>query len=359
MIFKGAVVLKVSFPSSDCTIADAKIFGNFSEGKALLDNLFDSGQFEFPCKRSFLAHLLNLRIDVYSIMTSRDSVSTNLGEGQAVLEVYGLAEKVNGTWAATSRGQRITAVWTSFNRRGATEVATTARQWLLGPGEFTVDEMIRDRSEINDLARGFGITDAGSAMKYLEDRRRAADRFESFLVDWPRTRSDTKRGLFAEAIVFDAVSVAETDEALSRLEELFAANVGDVVGRCTPAQAAEGRPDRDGKADAAESLRKSGQDVLKRFEEARRNQRKVNHKLAQAKATCEAWLARAWLTANVGSLRDVFDAEPAAFVFRSTVPLAATEAPRRPAVAAPRSSQAAEPKQEEGVLRSLFRWLFG
>lgn len=283
-----------------------------------------------------------------------------IAKEMAVLEVYGLTEKVNGTWAATSRGRRITAVWTSFNKCGATEVAATGRQWLLGPGEFTVDEMIRDKSEINDLARGFGITDAESAVKYLEDRRRAAERFDSFLVDWARTRSDTKHGVFAETAVFDAVKVAETDEALSRLEELFAANVGEVVARCTAAQATEDHPDRDGKADAAESLRKSGQDVLKRFEEARRSQRKVNQKLAQAKATCEAWLAGAWLTANVGSLRDVFDAEPAAFVFRSTVPFAATEAPRRPAVAPPPSSQpAAEPKQEEGILRSLFRWLFG
>lgn len=279
----------------------------------------------------------------------------------AVLEAYGLAEKVNGTWTATSRGRRITAVWTSFNRRGATEVAATGQQWLLGSGEFTVDEMIRDRSEINDLARGFGITDTVSAVKYLEDRRRAAERFESFLVDWSRTRSDTKHGVFAEAIVFDSVKVAETAEALSRLEELFAANVNEVVGRCTPAQAAEAHPFRDGQSDAAELLRKSAQDVLKRFDEARRNQRKVNQKIAQAKATCEAWLAGAWLTANVDSLRDVFDAEPAAFVFSSTVPLAAPEATKRPKAAPrpPRLRPTAEQKHEEGVLRSLFRWLFG
>lgn len=279
----------------------------------------------------------------------------------AVLEAYGLAEKVNGTWAATTRGRRITAVWITFKRRGAKEVAATGRQWLLGPGEFTVDEMIRDKGEINDLARGFGITDAESAVKYLEDRRRAAERFESSLVDWARTRSDPKHGVFAEAILFDAIKMAETEEALSRLGELFAANVGEAVAPCTPAQSTEDHTDRDGIADAAESLRKSGQDVLKRFEEARRNQRKVNQKLAQAKVTCEALLAGAWLTTNVGSLRDVFDAEPAAFVFRSTVPLAMTEVTRR-STATPRSPKpqpTSEPKQEEGVLRSLFRWLFG
>lgn len=278
----------------------------------------------------------------------------------ADLEAYGLAEKVNGTWTATSRGRRITAVWTSFNRRAANEVAATGRQWLLGPGEFTVDEMIRDKSEINDLARGFGITDAESAVKHLEDRRRAAERFESFLVDWARSRSDTKHGVFAEALVFDAVKLAETDEALSRIEELFAANVGEVVASCTPAQAAEGHPDRDGKADAAESLKKSGQNVFKRFEEARRSQRKVNQKLAQAKATCEAWLAGAWLTANVGSLRDVFDDEPAAFVFRSTVPLTASKDPTQTTAARrPGPQSTTELKNEEGVLRTLFRWLFG
>jgi hypothetical protein len=276
----------------------------------------------------------------------------------AVLEGYGLAQKGDGKWAATARGRQVTAVWTSFNNRGTTEVAATGRQWLLGPGEFSVDEMIRDWPEINDAGRGFGIAEAGSAVKYLEDRRKAAERFESFVVDWPRTRGDTKHGEFAESLVFDVVKVAETDEALLRLEELFAANVDEVVGHCTPVQAAVGHADGDGKGNAAESLRKRGDDVLKRFEEARRSQRKVNQKLAQAKATCEAWLAGEWLVAHLGSLRSVFEAEPAAFVFRSTVPLAAPEVQWSTAARAPRSLAAAVPKQDEGILRSLFRWLF-
>jgi hypothetical protein len=278
----------------------------------------------------------------------------------AVLQAYGLAEMVDGVWTATSRGRRITGIWTLFKRREAIEIPATERQWLLGPGEFTVDEMIRDQNEVDALARSFGISGGASAVKFLNNRREAADAFESFLINWPRTRSYSTHGVFAEALMFDAVKLTETDEALSRLEELLAANIAEVVGRCAPVQAAEVHPDRDGKANAAESLRKSGQEVLKRFEEARRTQRKVNQKLAQAKAMCEAWLAGAWLTANVGSMPDVFDSEPAAFVFSSTVPLAAPEAPKRPTAARPtRPQPTKEAKQEAGVLRSLFRWLFG
>ena len=145
-----------------------------------------------------------------------------------------------------------------------------------------------------------------------------------------------------------------------RLEDLFAAHVSEVVDRCVAAQAAEIHPDRDGQSNAADSVRQSGRDALKRFEVARRDQRSVNQKLAHARATCEALLAGAWLTANVGALRDVFDSEPAAFVFISTVPLAAPDAPKRPTAARPtRPEPTKEAKQEEGVLRSLFRWLFG
>jgi hypothetical protein len=52
----GAVVLEAEFPGSDGTIADARVFGNFSESQALLIDFFDSSQFEFQRERSFLAH---------------------------------------------------------------------------------------------------------------------------------------------------------------------------------------------------------------------------------------------------------------------------------------------------------------
>src|SRR5207237_1338384 len=203
-------------------------------------------------------------------------------------------------------------------------------QWLLGPGDFSIDEMIRDKEEIDALACASGVADAGSAVKFLDDRRKAAEGFEAFARCWPHTRSDRGHGVFAESLVFDAVKLAETDESLTRLGELLVTAVGEVVGRCTPAKVASGDPTDEAKAEAAESLRKSGQDVLTEFEEARRTQRKVNRRLAKTKATCEAWLAGQWLSANVGSLREVFGAEPSAFVFRSTVPRVEPETPKKP-----------------------------
>jgi len=121
---------------------------------------------------------------------------------------------------------------------------------------------------------------------------------------------------------------------------------------------------RDGHApagEAATSIRKNRQDVLKRFEDARRTRRRQNQHLAKVKITCEALLAGQWLSANVGSLVDAFNLEPAAFVFKSSVPFGQPEAPKKPdAPRAPTPSPTAKPTQkEEGVLRSLFRWLFG
>ncbi len=103
----------------------------------------------------------------------------------AILEAYGLVQKVEGKWLATSRGRQISAVWTTFDRRKSTEVGAIGRQWLLGPGESTVDEMIRDKNEIDALARGFGVAEAGSAENFLRDRRRAAERFDWFVLGWP------------------------------------------------------------------------------------------------------------------------------------------------------------------------------
>ena len=62
----------------------------------------------------------------------------------------------------------------------------------------------------------------------------------------------------------------------------------------------------------------------------------------------------------IGSLMDAFNTEPAAFVFRSTVPFVQPEILKKPTARCAEAPPAAKPKQEEeGVLRSLFRWLFG
>ena len=280
-----------------------------------------------------------------------------------VLEAYGLAQKVGDKWMATSRGQTLTAVWNIFQKRSEADLQTSGRQWLLGPGEFAVDEMIRDKDEIETLARGFEVADAGSAVKFLEERRRAVEEFEAFVLDWPsRAQEDTKHSIFAEAIVFDNLKLAESAEALTRIEELLATQIGEVVDRFKETEVAGVQDNGDGNAkDTAASIRKNGQGVMKKFEDARQTQRRQNKHLAKVKITCEALLAGQWLSANVGSLVDAFNTEPAAFIFRSTVPFVQPEAPKMPtAPHAPSPPPPPKPKQEEeGVLRSLFRWLFG
>lgn len=280
-----------------------------------------------------------------------------------VLQGYGLALKVGETWTATRRGQRLASVWNTLQQRGGADVRASGRHWLLGPGEFPVDEMIRDKGEIETLARNFGVADTGSAVKFLEERRGAAERLETFVREWPpREPGDTKHGIFAEALVFDLVKLAETDEALTRLEELLASHIGVVVGRRKEVENAEVQANGDRKAeDAVASLRKDGQEIMKKFENERRTQRRQNQHLAKVKMICEVQLAGQWLSTRIGSLMDAFNTEPAAFVFSSTVPFVQPTAPNKPtAPRAPISPPAAKPKQEEeGVLRSLWRWLFG
>ncbi len=281
----------------------------------------------------------------------------------AVLEAYGLAQKVGVHWSATRRGLQLAAVWNTFHKQVEIDVQTSGRQWLLGPGEFVVNEMIRDKDEIEALAHSYGTADSGSAVKFLEERRRAAEEFEAFVAAWPSlAQSDTEHGEFDETLVFSNLKLAETDETLARLEELLITHISEVVDRRNNPDMAAGRANGDGKVeDAAATIRQRGNDVMKKFDNERRSQRRLNQNLAKVKMTCEAILAGQWLSANLGSLMDAFNTEPAAFVFRSTVPFMQPEAPKKPtAKRAPNPTPTTQPKQEEeGVLRSLFRWLFG
>lgn len=280
----------------------------------------------------------------------------------AVLEGYGLVQGAGGKWAATSRGRQVIAVRAAFRDRGEAEVRATGRQWLLGPGDFSVDEMVRDMVEIETLARGFGVGDPGSAVKFLDDRRKAAQGFEAFVLGWPsRVRGDAKHGTFGEALVSENLKLAETDGALGRLEELLATRIGEVVEQSTVSEADRIQTNGVEKAEDAASVRKRGQGVMKQFEDARRDQRRQNQHLSQVKMTCEALLAGQWLAANVAPLGAAFNSEPAAFVFRSTVPLVEPEVPRKPVTTRPPSPPPSpKPKQEEeGIVRTLFRWLFG
>lgn len=278
----------------------------------------------------------------------------------ASLEVYGLVQKMGNKWKATSRGQRLYSVWNAFLNRNEAELRTSERQWLLGPGKFAVDEMCRDKGEIEEVARNSGVADAGSATKFLDERRMAAKEFDTFLLAWSsRAPGDTTHGVFGEAIVFDNLRLAETEEALTRLEELLATKIGEVIDRSNDCREVHADVNQS-LIDITLSIRNSGQEVMKNFNDAKRNQRRQNQKIAKVKATCEALLVSQWLSANLRSIADAFNEEPAGFVFTSTVPLMQPEVMNRTATSAPILSPTTKPKQkEEGVLRSLFRWLFG
>lgn len=281
----------------------------------------------------------------------------------AVLEAYGLAERSADWWVATTRGQRLTAVWRSFQNQGKAEVRAHGRDWLLGPGEFAVEEMTRDMEEIEYLARQYGIANGRAAEKFLHERRQTAEAFEAYVREWSsRALGDPKRGVFTELPIFDGIKLAETDKALTRIEELVAASIGQVVDRLGTTEHADGCGCGDGRPkDGEAEIRKHSQDVKKKFEEARRAQRRQNQQLAKIRTTCEALLAGQWLAAKGGPLVAAFNAEPAAFIFTSTVPLAQPEAPKRQAskhILTPPPSPKRKP-EDEGIVRSLFRWLFG
>ena len=280
-----------------------------------------------------------------------------------VLEAYGLAQRVGDNWTATIRGQRLNAIWTTFQNRGEVDLPATGRQWLLGPGEFSANEMSRDKADIEAQARTFGVADSSSALKFLDERRRATEGFEAFVQRWPsQSQANNQNGKVGEEAVIESVKLAETDESLARLEELLATHIGQVVARFEENHRVKVDANGNGTSeDAIASLRKSGQDAMKKFDEARRTQRRQNQHVATVRMICEALIAGQWLSVNAKPLADAFNMEPAAFIFRSTVPLMQPEAPKKPP--APRVSSpppTAKPQQkEEGVLRSLFRWLFG
>ena len=295
-----------------------------------------------------------------------------------VLEAYGLTQKVGDQWTATGRGQKIADVWNMFQKRAEIDVQTGGLQWLLGPGEFAVNEMIRDRDEIEALARDFEIADAASSVKFLGERRRASEKFESFVREGPsRPTAATEHDNFADAIFFDSVRLAENDEALARLEELLATHIGEIVDRFKKKDVTDVHADGKKNNDAAGLIRTRGQDIMKKFKEAKQTQRRQNQYLAKVKMISEALLAGQWLSANVAPLEGAFNTEPAAFIFISTVPLVQAEAHQWPASMYASSPSSAKPKQEEkgvirspstkskqeeyeeGVMRSLFRWLFG
>lgn len=111
-------------------------------------------------------------------------------------------------------------------------------------------------------------------------------------------------------------------------------------------------------SEKSEALCKQGQDLLSKFDTVRRSQRRTNQRIAKVKMACESILAGQWLSSALGSLDEAFATEPAAFVFRSTVPLLEPCLEKR--ASAPPHKPSPEPKQQEdGALRSLFRWLFG
>jgi hypothetical protein len=286
-----------------------------------------------------------------------------------VLESYGLTRKARDQWSATDRGQQVASVWNLFQSQVEICLPTSGTQWLLGPGEFVIDEMIRDKEEIDALARGYGIADSASSLKFLDERRDAYEKFESFIREWPlRAIANTDYSSFGEAIFFDTARLAESDDELKRLEELLASHIGEVIKRVKEQTGADVHGDGQKTNDDGEgSIRKRGQDVMKKFDDVRRTQRRQNHHLAKIKRNSETLLAGQWLAAQERLLVDAFSREPAAFIFKSTVPLVRTEVPKEKekekettSTRPPSPPQRPKPKQEEeGALRSLFRWIFG
>lgn len=280
-----------------------------------------------------------------------------------VLEAYGLAQRVGDNWTATLRGQRLIAIRTMFQNRGEVDLPANGRQWLLGPGEFCADEMSRDKADIETQARLLGIGDLASALKFMDERRRSTEGFEAFVQRWPsQYQANNQNGKLGEEAVFESIKLAETDESLARLEELLATHFGRVVASFEESR----RVNFDANVDdatkyAIASLRKNGQDAMKKFDEARRTQRRQNQQVSTARMICEALIAGQWLSANAKPLADAFNTEPAAFIFRSTVPLVQPEYPKKPMAHGVSSPQpTTKPNQKkESSLRSLFRWLLG
>lgn len=280
----------------------------------------------------------------------------------AVLEAYGLTEKADGKWMATRRGQQIAAVRAALQNRGEAEVRATARQWRLGPGEFAVDEMIRDKKEIDALARDYGITDERWAETFLGQRRQVAESFETFVIEWPLPRPENSNaGDFGEDALFNNLRLAESDVALQRLKMLLATRIDEVLGRSRDVGAAKGvRTGVDTGVAVSAAMVHKGQDVMKRFDDASRTQRMANKRICKMQVACESLLVRQWLSTAFDSLLRAFDAEPAAFLFKSTVPYvepAAPETPSATVVQAPPVTPKTK-QEKEGVLRLLFRWLF-
>lgn len=214
------------------------------------------------------------------------------------LETYGLTRKSGDCWSATDQGEKLISIWSYLQYRGETVLQTNCRKWLLGPGEFVADEMIRDRDEIETVARRFGLNRTDAAVRFLEDRRDVASRFDELVLAWPsKTKDQKKFGLFTEFLVFQNIGLAETHEALRRLEELFEAQIYEVIRRAREMAPAKGNADGDGSPvlDPA-TLERRGQEERKKFLDERRIQRKRNSELTERRIACEALLAGQWLS---------------------------------------------------------------
>lgn len=274
------------------------------------------------------------------------------------LAAYGLATKHRRSWRPTDRGERVTAVWNALACSSTHEIVTDDRQWRLGPGEFTVEEIVRDRAEIDAYAKDFAIPGADAAAEFLAERRRRAAKFESFVAQWPVSAAAAEeRGEFAHTTLFENLKSAESEEALATAERLLATHVDKVV---SGVERLRTRGGTDGREDPA-GARRRGKELSEAFKRERRAQHRTNRRTAQTTMICEAILARRWLVKAYPSLTEAFDAEPAAFVLKSTVPLAAarTEKPQGEPRSRPRAAATPPQQEEEGMLSSLFRWWFG
>lgn len=280
-----------------------------------------------------------------------------------ILGSYGLVRMNGLAWKATSRGLRLVKVWDAFEGRCEIDVKAIGREWLLGPGEYALDELIRDVEEVEALARKLGVGDAASALGFLNERRKAAENLEAFLTSLPLRRDgETKDGPWDEVPFFDRVGLAETDEALTRLRDALGSHLDAQIGGRRGGREAGAQGDGlEGRTGCDLGRIERSRGIMKRFDKEARAQRTRNRHLSEAKTLCEGRLAGMWLVSALGPLSDAYRAEPAAFVFRSSVPRREMETKMlRPAAPTPAPTpDPVLPRREEGLLRSLIRWLFG
>ena len=198
-----------------------------------------------------------------------------------------------------------------------------------------------------------------SAIRFLDERRKAAEQFEAFLLSWP-PKNDSPQSVFTEQPVMDAVELAECDETLNRLEKTFRSHVSTIVKQEKERRTVPVEANGENATNDSSSIEYQVEQAIEQFNKTRKHKKYRNLQTARIKSVCETSLSRRWLLGVSEGLAAVFDDEPSAFVFQSTVPIFVEQKARKEkAVARPKARRTAATQEDEGLVRSFFRWLLG